>query len=302
MIQVLALGLIAAGIYALFAVGIVLVYRGTRVLNFAGGEVGTASLYVAAFLVTDHGAPWFVGALAAVVVAALLGAAFEFLLVRRSVDADPVVISILTVGLLLTLLAVELRAYGASPKLLGPPFSGGVDVDGVIVSATQIAAIVVAAALGFGLQAALRRTDFGLGILAAADDPSAARLVGVPLARVRLALWAGSFALAAVAALLVEPTVGVITPGYASTLYLGGLVAAVIGRLSSLPGAVGGALVLGLAEAASARYLRTWDVPGLNYLVVLALLLVVLLGRAYGPELRRRLQGPPALTEAEVAA
>jgi branched-chain amino acid transport system permease protein len=302
MIQVLALGLIAAGIYALFAVGIVLVYRGTRVLNFAGGEVGTASLYVAAFLVTDHGAPWFVGALAAVLVAAVLGAAFEFLLVRRSVDSDPVVISILTVGLLLTLLAVELRAYGASPKLLGPPFSGGVDVDGVIVSATQITAIVVAAALGFGLQAALRRTDFGLGILAAADDPSAARLVGVPLARVRLALWAGSFALAAVAALLVEPTVGVITPGYASTLYLGGLVAAVIGRLSSLPGAVAGAVVLGLAEAASARYLRTWDVPGLNYLVVLALLLVVLLGRAYGPELRRRLQGTPRLTEAEVTA
>ncbi|MDX6265339.1 MAG: hypothetical protein QOD70_79, partial [Frankiales bacterium] len=95
MIQVLALGLIAAGIYAMFAVGIVLVYRGTRVLTFAGGEVGTASLYVAAFVVTDHGAPWFVGALAAVVFAAALGAAFEFFLVRRSVDADPVVTSIL---------------------------------------------------------------------------------------------------------------------------------------------------------------------------------------------------------------
>jgi branched-chain amino acid transport system permease protein len=300
-IQVLALGLIAAGIYALFAVGIVLVYRGTRVLNFAGGEVGTAGLYVAAFFVTDHGTPWYVGAVAAVAFAAVLGAAFEFLLVRRMKDADPVVTSILTVGLLLTLLAAELRIYGASPKTLSPPFEGGVDVDGVIVSATQIAAIVVAAALGFGLQAALRRTDFGLGILAAADDPSAARLVGVPLSRVRLALWSGSFALAGLAALLVEPTVGIISPGYASTLYLGGLVAAVIGRLSSLPGAVAGAVVLGLAEAAAARYLHTWDVPGLNYLVVLALLLVALLGRAYGPELRRRLQGAPRLADAEVA-
>jgi branched-chain amino acid transport system permease protein len=306
MIQVLALGLIAAGIYALFAVGIVLVYRGTRVLTFAGGEVGTASLFVAAFLVTDHGLPWYVGALAAVAFAAVLGAAFEFLLVRRmshdGTPADPVVTSILTVGLLLTLLAAELRIYGASPKTLAPPFEGGVDVDGVIVSGTQVAAIVVAAALGFGLQAALRRTDFGLGILAAAEDPSAARLVGVPLARVRLVLWSGSFALAAVAALLVEPTVGVISPGYASTLYLGGLVAAVIGRLTSLPGAVAGALALGMAEAAAARYLHTWDVPGLNYLVVLALLLVVLLGRAYGPELRRRLQGTPRLADVEATA
>jgi branched-chain amino acid transport system permease protein len=247
--------------------------------------------------------PWFVGALVAVGFAALLGAAFEFLLVRRMVDADPVVTSILTVGLLLTLLALELRIYGASPKTLDPPVHGGVNVDGVIVSGTQIAAIVVAAVLGFGLQAALRRTDFGLGILAAADDPSAARLVGVPLSKVRLALWSGSFALAAVAALLVEPTVGVISPGYASTLYLGGLAAAVIGKLTSLPGAVGGAVVLGLCEAASARYLHTWDIPGLNYLVLLLILLIALLGRAYGPELRRRLQGAPsALVDAEVAA
>lgn len=303
MIQVLALGLIAAGIYAMFAVGIVLVYRGTRVLTFAGGEVGTASLYVAAYVVTDLGAPWAVGALAAVAFAAVLGAAFELLLVRRAekaAPADPVVIAILTVGLAVTLLAGELRAFGASPKTLDPPLRGGVNVDGVIVSGTQIAAIVVAAALGFGLQAALRRTDFGLGILAAADDPAAARLVGVPLSRVRLALWSGSFGLAALAALLVEPTVGVISPGYASTLYLDGLAAAVIGRLTSLPGAVAGAVVIGLSEAAANRYLTSWDLPGLNFLVVLVLLLVTLVGRAYGPELRRRLSGQPQL--AQVAA
>jgi branched-chain amino acid transport system permease protein len=297
-IQVIALGLIAAGIYAMFAVGIVLVYRGTRVLTFAGGEVGTASLYVAAFVVTDQGAPWFVGALAAVLFAAALGAAFEFFLVRRSVDADPVVTAILTVGLAVTLLAIELRAFGASPKKLVPPATGGLDVNGVIMSPTQIAAILVAAALGFGLQAVLRRTDFGLGILAASEDPSAARLVGIPVARVRLALWSGSFALAALAALLVEPTVGVITPGYASTLYLDGLAAAVIGRLTSLPGAVGGALAIGMAEAAATRWLHTYDIPGLNFLVVLVLLLVTLLGRAYGPELRRRLAGTPPLVEA----
>lgn len=289
MIQVLVLGLVSAGIYAMFAVGIVLVYRGTKVLTFAGGEVGTVSLYVASFLVTDHHAPWFVGALAAVLVAVLLGAAFEFLLVRRSVDADPVVTAILTVGLAVTLLALELRIYGASPKELAPPLSGGVNVDHIIVSPTQIAAIVAAAALGFGLQAFLRRTDFGLGILAAADDPSATRLVGVPLSRVRLVLWAGSFGLAAIAALLVEPSVGVITPGYASVLYLGGLAAAVIGGLTSLPGAVLGAIVLGVSQAAATRYLSGLNIPGLDFVVTLVLLLAVLLGRAYLPEVRRRL-------------
>jgi branched-chain amino acid transport system permease protein len=285
-IQVLALGLISAGIYALFALGVVLVYRGTKVLTFAGGEIGTAALYLAAFLITDHGWSWWIGAPLAVLVAALAGAAFEFLLVRRSVDADPVVTSILTVALAATILAVELNRYGNNPKTLKPPVTGGVDVDGLIVSPIQIAAIVVAALLGFGLQAFLRRTDFGLAILAAADDASATRLVGVRVSRIRMTLWGASFALAAIAALLVEPTVGVITPGYASRLYLGGLAAAVIGGLDSLPGAVWGATVLGLAQAFALRYLKDLPLGGLDFDVTLVLLLVALLGRAYAPHLR----------------
>jgi branched-chain amino acid transport system permease protein len=286
-IQVVALGLISAGIYALFALGVVLVHRGTKVLTFAGGEIGTASLYVTAFLVTDSGWSWWVGAPVAVLVAAAAGAAFEFLLVRRSVDPDPVVTSILTVALAATILAVELNRYGNNPKTLAPPVTGGLDVDGLVVSPVQIAAIVVAAVLGFGLQAFLRRTDFGLAILAAADDATATRLVGVRVSRIRMTLWAASFALAAVAALLVEPTVGVISPGYASRLYLGGLAAAVIGGLDSLPGAVWGAALLGLAQAFALRYLKDLPVGGLDFDVTLLLLLVTLLGRAYAPQLRR---------------
>ena len=189
MIQVVTLGLIAAGIYALFAVGVVLVYRGTKVLTFAGGEIGTASLYVAAFLVTDQGLPWWVGALVAVVAAAVAGAAFEFLLVRRSVDADPVVTSILTVALAALLLAYEFNHYGNSPKALRPPTHAGITIDNVRVSVVQIAAIVVAGLLGFGLQAVLRRTDFGLAVLAAADDASATRLVGVRVSRIRSTIY-----------------------------------------------------------------------------------------------------------------
>ncbi|MFN2540329.1 MAG: branched-chain amino acid ABC transporter permease, partial [Mycobacteriales bacterium] len=252
----------------------------------------TAALYVTAFLVTTHGMPWLVGAVVVIVLAAGFGALFELGLVRWSRDADPVVTSILTVALSATIFATEINLHGNNPTLLEAPVSGGIDVDGVIVSPTQIAAIVVAALLGFGLQAFLRRTDFGLAILAAADDASATRLVGVRVSRVRLVLWASSFALAAVAALLVEPTVGVITPGYASTLYLGGLAAAVIGGLDSLPGAVVGATVLGMAQALADRYLKDLGLSGLGYVVTLALLLVVLLGRAYAPEVKRRFAAP----------
>ena len=295
--QVIVLGLIGGGIYALFALGVVMVFRGTGVLSFAQGEIGTAALYMAAFVVTDHHLPWAVGAAAALGFGTLLGIAFEFVIVRRMIGSDPVSVAVATVGFLLFLTTVEIQYAGPTIKSLRAPSTSGFELAGVQVTFTQVAALVLALALGFGLQAVLRRTDFGLGILAAAQDPVAVRLVGVPLSRVSATVWGLGAALSVVAALLVEPTVGVFTPGYASQLYLVGLAAAVIGGLTSLPGAVVGGLSLGLIEAASVRYLGDYGLPGLRYVVVLVVLLVVLLGRQLVPELRERFARPPAPRE-----
>jgi branched-chain amino acid transport system permease protein len=302
MLQVLVLGLINGGIYAIFALGVVLVYRGTGVLTFAHGEIGTVSLYFAYFLVADVGLPWFVGALGAIALATLLGGAFEFLFVRRMVTADPVATVVLTVGLGLFLLAAEFFFFGASPRNLEPPTKNYYFIiDNVVVRPWQVAALVLALGLGFGLQSALRRSDFGLGILAAAQDPAAVRLVGVPLSRVTLTVWSVGAGLSGLAALLVEPSVGVVAPGYASELFVIGLAAAVIGGLTSLPGAFVGGVVLGLAQSASSRYLGSFGVSGLQYIVVLVILLVVLLGRAFAPEVRRRFAEPQALATGKPA-
>lgn len=291
--QVLVLGLIGGGIYALFALGVVMVFRGTGVLSFAQGEIGTASLYLAAYLVVDQHLPWFVGALAALVFGTALGVLFEFAVVRRMIGTDPVSIAVATVGFLLLLGNLEIQYAGPTLTSLPGPFKGHtVMLAGVVVTWTQIAALVLAVALGFGLQAVLRRTDFGLGILAASQDPVAVRLLGVPLSRVSATVWGVGAALSVIAALLVEPTVGVFTAGYASQLYLVGLAAAVIGGLTSLPGAVVGGLSLGLLEALSTRYLGDYGLPGLRYVVVLVALLVVLLGRQLLPELRARWTQP----------
>jgi branched-subunit amino acid ABC-type transport system permease component len=308
--QVLVLGLISGGIYALFALGVVMVHRGTGVLTFANGEVGTAGLFLAALLVegaeipvpfvdnpTLPTMPWFVAALAAVVFAVALGCLFELLVVRRMGVSDPVAVAVATVGLALFLLAGEFQLFGESPKALKGPVDGGVTIAGVVVTPTQIFGLVLAIALGFGLQAVLRRTDFGLGILAAAQDPAAVRLVGVPLSRISLTIWGAGAALAAIASLLVEPTVGVFAPGYASELYVVGLAAAVIGGLNSLPGAVVGGVVLGVAEAAASRWLGDIGLSGMRYVVVFVVLLAVLLGRQLLPDLLKRLDaasGRPA--------
>ncbi|MDP3712122.1 MAG: branched-chain amino acid ABC transporter permease [Mycobacteriales bacterium] len=302
--QVLVLGLISGGIYALFALGVVLLHRGTGVLTFAGGEIGAAGALLAAVLVTQQGLPWVVGAVVAVTFGVVLGCVFQLLVVRFMSDADKVAVSVATVGLALFLLAVEIQVFGEEPQLLKDPVDGGVMLAGVFVTWTQIGGLALAVALGFGLQAVLRRSDFGLGILASAQDPTAVRLVGVPLSRISLTIWGAGAGLAVLASILVAPTVTKFGPGYATELYVVGLAAAVIGGLNSLPGAVVGGVVLGVAEAAAGRYLSEYGIPGLRYAVVLGLLLVALLGRQLLPDLLKRLDavGRPAPQAREVGA
>jgi len=281
--QSLVVGIVSGGIYGLMAVGLVLVFKGTRVLNFAQVEVGTLSLYAAYIVTTQHNAPWLVGAAAAVVLATAIGLLFERLIVRPMGDAPRMTVAVATIGLLSLMLALESVLFGPSPRLLRPPIAGlGTKIFGVYVSPTQWLSLAVVALVGAGLAAFLRRTDFGLGVLAAAEDPTAVRLVGVRLSRVSAFVWGVGAALSAVAALLIEPTIGVIAPGALAGLFVSGLAAALVGGLTSLSGAFVGGLVVGIAEAMAGHFIVSASVPGVSALVVLAAILIVLLARPGG--------------------
>ena len=282
MLQNIVLGLVYGGIYGLFAVGIVLVYRGSRVLNFAQGEIGTFGLFAAWWLTQERGLPWIVGALGAIATALAIGLLFERFIVRPMGDQSRLSVAVATVGLLLFLLALGFRTFGESPRSVAGPFSGGIDVATVIVSSTQILSLVVTAAIGVTLAVLLRRTDFGLAVLAAADDPTAVRLVGVPLRRVSAFTWGVGAAISALAALLIAPTIGAFTPGFASELFVMGLAAALVGGLTSLPGAFAGGIAVGLLEVFVRDATLTSSLPGIPILSVFALILVVLLARPQG--------------------
>lgn len=284
MLQVLVIGLVEGTLFGLLAVGITLIYRGTGAINFALGEVGTFGLYAAWWLTIDQGLPWLVGAAGAVATGVLLSLAFERLVVRPMRMSNPLAVSVATVGLLTALLSFEFQRFGESPREVPVPIHGlGVRVAGVNVSPTQLLSVVVVAAIALGLNQFLRRTDFGLGVLAAAQDADATRLVGVPLRRVTAFVWAAGGAVAAIAALFVAPTVGVLTPGFASThLFVVALIAVVVGGLSSLPGAFIGGLALGVLKSGVLRVFADSTLPGKEYLVYLAICVVVLLFRPNG--------------------
>ncbi|HVV76381.1 MAG TPA: branched-chain amino acid ABC transporter permease [Mycobacteriales bacterium] len=282
--QTIVVGLIAGTIYALLAAGITLVYKATRAVNFAQAEIGTLALYGTWWVTGKHGKPWWMGALAALVIGIAICLLFDRLVMRQMVTASPITKTVATIGLLGLLTGLEGRWFAGSAKIYSSPLQhNGITIAGVHVSGPQILSFVVVAVVAVALAVFLRGTRFGLAILASADDPVAAQLMGVPRGRVSAVTWAIAGALSVIACLLIEPTVGVLAPGFASTLFINGLTAALLGGLTSLPGAFAGGLLVGLAEAeVVAHFVQYTQVPGPQNLAMLLIVLLVLLARPQG--------------------
>jgi branched-chain amino acid transport system permease protein len=282
-VSTLISGLANGGVYALLAVGIVLVYKGSRVLNFAQGEMGTFGLFVAFWLITERDLPWFVGALGAIAVVAIIGLVFERVVVRNMSEAPRLTVAVATIGLLLLLFALELKLFGPSPRILEPPIAGlGLQIAGFYVSPTQILALLTAVGLGVALAAFLKRTDFGLGVLAASQDAAATRLVGIRVSRVSAFTWALAGAISALAALLIAPTIGVFAAGFMTGLFVRGLAGALLGGLTSLPGAFVGGVAVGVIEAFVGHRFVQSTFPGIQSVAVMAVIVLVLLVRPFG--------------------
>lgn len=282
--QTLIAGLAAGGIYGILALGIVIVYRGSKVLNFAQAEMGTFGVYVAWWLIAEQGQPWLVGALAAVVVVGAMSYGFERFVVRQMTDAPRVTVAVASVGLLLFLIAVEVKIWGSSPQFLGPPVAGrALRLLGYNVSWTQVIAMVLAAAVGLGLNAFLRRTDFGLGVLAAAQDPVATRMQGISYGRVSAFTWVMAGVLGTLAVLLIEPTIGSFYAGHfsvgANAVFIPALAAALIGRLDNLTHAFLGGLAVGIVQQGVQRQFVDSTVPGIATAAVFVIVIGALLLR-----------------------
>jgi branched-chain amino acid transport system permease protein len=281
--QALVVGLVTGGIYGLYALGLVLVYEGSGVLNFAQAELGTFTLFVCQVLVTEHGQPYLVGAAAAVALAVGMGLVFERLAVWPLRAAPRITVAVATIALLSLLIALELTVFGILPRQLAPAIHGvGWRVFDVIVTPTQVLSLVFVVVIGLGLAAFLRFTDFGLAVVAASQDQEAVRFLGIRLARVSLFTWGLAAALSAIAALLIQPTVGVVSPSAFGGIFINALGAALIGGLSSMPGAFAGGLVVGVAEAEIRHLTLNSSLVGLPELMIFAAVVATLMFRPQG--------------------
>ena len=276
-IQLLVSGLSLGCVYGLIALGLVLIYKATETVNFAQGEVMMLGAFVAFTFVNILGWPFALGFVATVLVMGLLGALLERLLMRPMLGEPPFAALMLTIGLGFVLRAVAGAVWGNEPHTLHTPFAGDVLRFGEVVVGTEnIAIFLGTAALCGGLYAFFRYARIGIAMQAASQNQLAAFYVGIPVKRVFALVWALSAMIAAAAGVLVAP-VSLVDP-LMGFIAIKAFAAAIVGGFGSLPGAIVGGLIVGVAEQFASRYLS----PGFGDTSAYVILLAMLIARPEG--------------------
>lgn len=270
-------GFILGMIGALGAVGLALVWRSNRVVNFAQGDLGAFPATLTVLLVTIVGVPWLVGAVAGLAAAAAVGLLADVLVVRRFFRAPRLQLTVATLGLaqLLAFGALLLpRAWGEGPAIrtMPPPFQFDFSVGQVAFDANDLIALIVAPLAIIAVAVLLRLTDTGTAVRAAADRSDRAALLGIPVRRLEAQVWTLAAVLSFVSVML---TAGVSSLpfglGVGLSIVLRSMTALVIGRMTHFVVISVTAITLGLLETGI-----RWN-TGDAYLVspILAALIIV---------------------------
>ena len=263
--------------YAVLATGLVLVYRATRVINFAYGDIGAIGGGVLAKLVLDEGVPYWVAFPLVLLLGGLLGAAIELIVVRRLFNAPRLILLVATIGVAQLLYGIALLQIDIENQSTFPsPINRTAEILGLRVFGADFFALALLPAVIAGVALFLSRTPYGIAVRASAANGDAARLAGISVKRVSTLVWVLSGVLATVTVCvykpLRDPTTGIVAASFGPALLLRALAAGLIGKLQSVPLAVVGGLALGVLEAGMLANIRE---PGLVN-VVFALLVVVL--------------------------
>jgi len=242
------LGGISTGmIYAAIALSLVLIWRGTRILNFAQGGMAMFTTYLA-LLVVDHTGNYWLAFVVALAAGLVLGAAVERTVFRPVESRPPMNAVIVTIGLLILLEGVAGMIYGGQFKSFPPAYSiVGLRIGSVALGISRNDIFITAAVLvaAIALYVIFTYTRVGLRMRAAAFNPAVARLLGVRVGRVLTLGWALAGLIGALAGVLVTPST-FLSPNSMDSIFVYGFTAAVIGGLDSPVGAVTGGLLLGV--------------------------------------------------------
>lgn len=269
-------GLSTGAVYALVALGLVLIYRSTRILNFAHGDITTAGTFVA-FAVLAFNLPFAVAAVAAFLFGAVLAMGFYFVILvpaqrRESTQLGQI---ILTLGLGLILQGLISYIGGTEPQNFPFPLSEYkvYTVGGVIVSQLSLGTLGAGLLAAFLFYLLVQKTRIGLAMRATSENLTAAQTLGIPTRGVLAFSWGLAAVLGVMAGLFLAPAL-LLDPFFMLEPFLKGFAAAILGGLNSLPGAIVGGLILGVAEALTGGFVSIAFKNTLAFVVIIVVLLL----------------------------
>jgi branched-chain amino acid transport system permease protein len=281
-------GLTLGFVYAAFALALVLIWRSTRIVNFAQAPMAMITTYIALTLI-DAGYSYWVGFVVALLSGFLLGAVVERVAVRPVEGKAHINAVILTLGLFIVLHSLAAIVFGSKFRSFPAPFGlSGFQVGGMTIALTGFGIFTVVSVLVvMGLLVVLfRYTDLGLKMRASAFNPEVARLLGVRVGRMLTLGWALAALVGSLSGLLIAGG-GLVHPSYMDSIVVYGFVAAVLGGLDSPAGAVIGGLLLGLSLSFVSGYLGS-ELVALASLLILVVVLLVRPGGLFSSTVERR--------------
>ncbi len=240
---------------SLAAVGLALIWRANRVINFAQGDLGVFPATLTVLLITLAGVPWLVGLVAGLGAAVLLGVLADLLVIRRFFRSPRLIMTVATIGLAQvvgfgSLLLPQAWGEGPAIRTLPPPLELTWSVGGVIFDANDVIALVAAPLLLAAVATLLRATDTGVAVRAAADRSDRAAMLGIPVRRLEAQVWTMATVLSFCSVVL---TAGVASLpfgfGLGLEVVLRALAALVIGRMTHLVSVASVAVAIGVLEA-----------------------------------------------------
>tara|TARA_B100000676_G_scaffold299935_1_gene344931 strand:- start:239 stop:1108 length:870 start_codon:yes stop_codon:yes gene_type:complete len=276
-LQLLISGISQGCVYGLIALGFVLIYKATEMVNFAQGDVMMLGAFVAVSFVNLLDLPFVWGVLATLMVMGLVGALLERLLLRPMIGEPHFAVLMLTIGLGFLLRALAGAIWGNEPRALETPYAGEVlRLGAVVLGYENVVIMLGTVVLCTLLFLFFRFTRLGIAMQAASQNQLAAYYVGIPVKRIYSLVWALSALIAGFAGVLTAP-VSLIDPlmGFVG---IKAFAAAIVGGFGSLPGAILGGLLVGVVEQFAGLYLPT----GFSDVSAYVLLLVMLMIRPEG--------------------
>ncbi|MGQ0841835.1 branched-chain amino acid ABC transporter permease [Actinokineospora sp.] len=278
-------GLALGSTYALVALGFVVIYKSTGVINFAQGGLLALGAYLGFTFATDLALAFAVAILFACLSAAAVGATFERIVLRRMVGQPPFAVIMITIGLLFVIEPVVTAVWGFENLQVTNPWNiQTVEAAGLVFGVRDLWTIGLTAAVVLAFFLFFRFSGFGLAMRATAFDPEAALAQGISAKKVYAVSWAIAAALAALAGITLAAGPGGLSPSI-GFIALAAFPAMILGGMDSPAGAVLGGLVIGLAEALTRGYqdqLFSWAGDNVSVIVPYLLMIVILLVRPYG--------------------